>query len=184
MKYLPIYGVLPIFFLLAIPTAQAEKVQYVIDGDTLMLMNNEKVRLIGIDAPEIENTKYQREGEYYGEEAKRYLSDLVLGKDVRLDPPGEHYDKYGRRLAYVYLEDLLVNAELIRLGYADVYRKFPFEKNVEFIRLEEEARKRQRGLWNPRGKEEWESGRKFNVLGPILIIGTLGGLAILFLRKV
>ena len=183
MKHILIYSFLLYFLLLGASVAQAEKVQYVIDGDTLMLMNNEKVRLIGIDAPEIENTKYEREGEYYGQDAKRYLNGLVLGKDVRLEPPGEHYDKYGRRLAYVYLDKLLVNAELVKLGYADVYRKFPFEKMGEFEKLEEKARKRQRGLWNPRGREEWEVNRKFNVLGPILVIGTLAGLSALFLYK-
>lgn len=130
------------------PTAaSAERVRHVIDGDTLVLDSGDKVRLIGIDAPEIENRKYGRRGEYFGEEARIYLRDLVEGRDVRLEAGQEPRDRYGRRLAFLYLDDLLVNREMVRLGFADVFRKFPFKGKEEFLRLESEAREAGRGLW-------------------------------------
>lgn len=130
-----------------IPASYAEKVRYAIDGDTIVLENNQRVRLIGIDAPEIENRKYGREGEYYGEEAKQFLKQLIEGKDVRLEDGYEPFDKYGRGLAYVYLGDLFVNAELVRLGYAEVFRIFDFEYKDQFLELERQARSQGLGIW-------------------------------------
>lgn len=130
-----------------VSAAYAEKVRYVTDGDTVVLENNQRVRLIGIDTPEIENKKYGREGEYYGEEAKQFLKQLIEGKDVRLEDGYEPFDKYGRGLAYVYLGNLFVNAELVRLGYAEVFRIFDFEYKNQFLELERQARSQGLGIW-------------------------------------
>ncbi len=75
---------------------------------------------------------------------------MVQGKRVRLDYDWERRDKYGRTLAYVYLEDgTFLNAEIIRQGYGFAYTRFPFKHLEEFRKLEREARETRRGL---RGK--------------------------------
>src|SRR3972149_6443777 len=60
-----------------------------------------------------------------------------------------HKDRYGRTLGYVYLQDgMMLNAELVRRGFAHAYTRFPFRSLVEFRRLEQEARGRGVGLWS------------------------------------
>ena len=66
------------------------------------------------------------------------------------DPAGDTRDRYGRLLRYLYLYGNNFNARLIHEGYAHAYRRFPFSKHREFIRLEEQARKRGKGLWSRR----------------------------------
>lgn len=72
------------------------------------------------------------------------------GKSVRLEYDWQRVDKYGRTLAYVYREEdgLLVNAEIIRLGYGFAYLYFPFKRSDEFRKLGEEARASGNGLWH------------------------------------
>jgi len=88
----------------------------VIDGDTFKIKAGETVRLIGIDAPD--------SGSCYAEEAKNFLVDLVLYKQVRLEKDISNKDQYGRLLRYVILpshtedDDVLVNQVLVRQGYA------------------------------------------------------------------
>ena len=60
-------------------------------------------------------------------------------------------DRYGRLLRYVYLDGDNFNARLIREGYAHAYRRFPFSKRQEFIQLEDQAKRREIGLWNGNG---------------------------------
>ena len=88
-------------------------------------------------------------GEVRGGEAADLLQAL---KTVRLqkDRTGDTVDRYGRWLRYVLLDGDNFNARLIRDGYAHAYRRFPFSKRTEFIRLEEQARRRGIGLWNRR----------------------------------
>ncbi|MCW8309794.1 thermonuclease family protein [Sphingobacterium sp. InxBP1] len=127
------------------------KVKRVIDGDTFVIENGyrkgEKVRLIGIDAPETRRTTRKEIG-YYGEEAKEYLRSMLAGKTVRLVFDVGKRDRYGRLLAYVYLGDKFVNADLVKEGYAVTYTLTP---NVQyaglFAKLERQARQAKRGLW-------------------------------------
>ncbi len=107
-----------------LPTTESEqtkfhgpyKVKQVIDGDTIYLDHNgtDKIRLIGINTPEREKPYYQ--------EATDYTASLVKDKKVYLVYDKERYDKYGRTLAYVYLEDktTMVNYEIINAGWAKV----------------------------------------------------------------
>lgn len=77
---------------------------------------------------------------------------MVEGKRVRLEYDWERRDKYGRTLAYVYLEDgTFLNAEIIRQGYGFAYTRFPFKYLEEFRNLETEAREAGRGLWGTAG---------------------------------
>ena len=86
-------------------TAFAERV---IDGDTIDI-GNESVRLLGINTPE--------RGEQGYEEAKEFLGQLVLGKNVTLEFVGERQDKYGRILAYVFLNNTNINVKMIENGF-------------------------------------------------------------------
>lgn len=139
------------------------RITYVIDGDTILLNNKEKVRLIGIDAPEIQHNDIP--SQRFGEEAKEFLKHLAEGKEGTLEyEPNDIRDKYGRLLAYVFLKDKLLNAEMIRQGYARVFMKFPFSKKNEFIRLENEARKKGIGIWSGQLSVENEKAK-----APVLI---------------
>jgi micrococcal nuclease len=126
-------------------------VVHVIDGDTVRLDGGETVRLIGVDAPETaQSPRAQRLGQDdpYAHEATQSLRHLIHGQQVRLVHDGRLHDRYGRTLAYVYLEDgTLVNAELIREGYACAYRNLSYDFRDKFLRLEAEARLDGRGLW-------------------------------------
>lgn len=135
-------------------------VQRVVDGDTLKLENGERVRLIGIDTPELhESDKLQRDSQRSGQEEKiikamgkqayEFTKNLVEGKRVRLEFDLERADRYGRLLAYVYLQDgTFVNAEIIKQGYASLMTFAPNVKYVDLFRkLYAQARENQRGLW-------------------------------------
>jgi len=96
-------------------------VSNVIDGDTFELANGDKVRLICVDAPEL--------GKAGANDSKTFLEILILNKDVRLEKDLEDKDSYGRLLRYVYVNDsfnegneIFVNKELVREGYASVFR--------------------------------------------------------------
>jgi micrococcal nuclease len=124
-----------------------------VDGDTFWVGDRERVRLIGVDTPETNHPS--RAVECFGEEASRFLGDLLpLGTDVRLVYDVEPEDRFGRTLAYVYrVEDgLFVNAELVRAGYAQVYTVPPYVAHVdELVALQREAREAGRGLWSACG---------------------------------
>ena len=129
------------------------RVERVIDGDTIRVRHQGKsytVRLIGVDTPE---TKHPTKAvQYFGREASAFTKAALEGKTVLLqkDRTGDTVDRYGRWLRYVLLDGDNFNARLIRDGYAHAYRRFPFSKRTEFIRLEEQARERGIGLWNRR----------------------------------
>ena len=128
-------------------------VERVIDGDTIQVVvdgTRRIVRLIGVDTPE---TKHPTKPvQYFGQEASAYTKAALEGKTVMLqkDRTGDTIDRYGRWLRYVLLDGDNFNARLIRDGYAHAYRRFPFSKRTEFIRLEEKARQRGIGLWDRR----------------------------------
>ena len=135
-------------------------VQRAVDGDTLKLASGERVRLIGVDTPEVhESVKLYRDArrsnqdikaiQALGRKASDFTKKLVEGKPVRLEFDVEKKDRYGRLLAYVYLQDgTFVNAEIIRQGYANVMTIPPNVKYQDmFLKLYREAREAKRGLW-------------------------------------
>jgi len=133
-------------------TEQTENKSYylctrVIDGDTIVIGETEKVRLIGIDTPEAVHPN--KPVEYFGKEASAFTRKMVEGKQVRLEYDWQRKDKYGRTLAYVYLEDgTFLNLEIIKQGYGFAYTKYPFKFLEEFRQAEKEARQNKIGLWN------------------------------------
>ncbi len=147
--FLPLYT--PSVYPLGERQPQFRTVRRVVDGDTLVLKNKERVRLIGVDTPE---TKHPRKPvEYYGREASAFTRRMVQGKRVRLEFDQAnahigHKDKYRRTLSYVYLEDgTFLNAEINKQGYGFAYTRFPFKYMDEFRWLERDARTQNRGLW-------------------------------------
>jgi micrococcal nuclease len=121
----------------------------VLDGDTIHVEVNgrtEKVRYIGVNTPE---TNHPVRGEEPGgREATEANRQLVAGKQVRLELDVQERDRYGRVLAYVYVGDQMVNAELVRRGYAQVMTIPPNVRHQElFVKLQREAREQKRGLW-------------------------------------
>lgn len=118
----------------------------VVDGDTIVCdVDGEeiKVRLIGIDTPETVHP--EKDVEYFGEEASAYTTEKLDGQDVLLEYDVEPTDRYGRDLAYVWLEDgTLFNDQLVLEGYATVAT---FPPNVKYVdRFTESARlARERG---------------------------------------
>jgi micrococcal nuclease len=129
------------------------KVKRVIDGDTFELTNGDKVRLIGIDTPETVHP--QKPVQYFGKEASAFTKKQIEGKKVRLEYDVQKSDKYGRLLAYVYLENgTFLNAELVKQGYANVSTYPPNVKFAEhFTNLQKEARENNRGLWGETSSE-------------------------------
>lgn len=118
----------------------AALVTRIIDGDTVEIEGSIRVRYIGIDTPEI--------GEPYYLEAKKANLNLVGGKRIQLEKDVEDKDEYGRLLRYVWVDGIMVNAELVRLGYAYSYSYPPNLKyQAHLLQLEREAREQKRGLW-------------------------------------
>ncbi|HDM37526.1 MAG TPA: hypothetical protein ENG55_00525 [Candidatus Omnitrophica bacterium] len=123
------------------------KVEKVIDGDTIRLDNGDIIRLIGIDTPELHH--HEIPVQVFAKEASQFTKGLCEGFNVYLEYDKERQGKYGRTLAYVYLEDgRMVNEELLKRGYAYVLRRFPFSKKKEFLELQRRARLENRGLWS------------------------------------
>ena len=92
--------------------AQWHYVSWVTDGDSIVLENGQRVRYLGINAPEIAHD--QRPGEPFGEEALHYNIYLVKHKQVRIETDIEPYDRYGRLLGYVFLKDgTFVNLKMV-----------------------------------------------------------------------
>lgn len=131
-----------------------------VDGDTLVLETGERVRLIGIDTPEMhESDKLYRDSDSsqqdieiikaMGRQSYEFTKRLVEGKRVSLEFDVEKQDRYKRMLAYVYLKDgTFVNAEIVKQGYASLMTYPPNVKYVDlFTRLYKEARENNRGLW-------------------------------------
>jgi micrococcal nuclease len=145
---------LPLVFIpliLASASAQTDDcaVLQVVDGDTIHVrcgVRVEKVRYIGIDAPEIHHPIWGAEPG--GREAAALNRRLVGGRHVRLELDVRARDQYGRLLAYVWAADMMVNAELVRLGYAQVMTIPPNVRyQALFLKLQREARAAGRGLW-------------------------------------
>lgn len=132
----------------------------VIDGDTMVLSDGRRVRLIGVDTPEVyysekllkdskKTGKDVKTIQAMGRQASAFTKDLCRGKKVRLEYDVDLKDRYNRTLAYVYLEDgTFVNARIIQEGFAQVMTVVPNVKYAElFLKLQKEAREAGRGLW-------------------------------------
>jgi micrococcal nuclease len=128
--------------------AERATVQRVVDGDTLLLPDHTRVRLIGVNAPE--SVKPDSPVEPFGPEASDFTKHFIAEGDVRLEFDKERLDQYGRTLAYVWVGDQLLNEELLRAGLARWEKQYHYsdQKKARFRRAEQEARNAKRGIWS------------------------------------
>ena len=130
--------------------ASTARVERVVDGDTIVVRidgRSERVRYIGVDTPE--SVKPGVRVQCFAKAAAAENRRLVLGRSVRLEYDAEARDRYGRLLAYVWRDDVLVNAELVRLGYGKPLEIAPnLAHAAELRRLAADARRAHRGLWS------------------------------------
>jgi micrococcal nuclease len=121
----------------------------VVDGDTIHVRIGarvEKVRYIGVNTPELHHpTRGEEPG---GREALELNRQLTAGKRARLEQDVQQRDRYGRLLAYVWVGDVMVNAELVRRGCAQVMTVPPNVRYQDlFLKLQRDARQAGHGLW-------------------------------------
>jgi micrococcal nuclease len=137
----------------ALPTGLDTTITRVVDGDTVVVAGNHRVRLIGVDTPETKDPR--RPVQCFGRQASDFLATILpRGAGVRLVGDVEDTDVYDRTLAYVYRlpDGLFVNAELVRQGYARVLTIPPNVAHTdELVALAGEARDAGRGLWTACG---------------------------------
>ncbi len=142
-----------LFALISVPGSFKAKVIGVNSGDSIVVLLDDntqlRVRLEGIDCPELQQE--------YGDSAKQATVAFCFKKQVRIEKVGE--DMYGRTLAFVYVDDLCLNKELIRLGLAWHYAAF--NADTALAQLELEARKNKVGLWKQsKPMAPWDFRRK------------------------
>ena len=156
MKILFLFTLLFVFPLYELPVQSQNEwveVSKFVDGDTFWITNTkeqqEKIRLIGVDAPESRRSGRKEIG-FYGREASAYVERILNGQKIRLEYDVGRYDRYKRTLAYVYLQDgTFLNAHLVENGYAMVMTVPPNVKYADlFVKLQKEARKKKKGLWS------------------------------------
>lgn len=135
------------------PTAESlaegiYQVERVVDGDTLLLSNGCRVRLIGADTPE--TVKPEHPVEPWGPEATQFTREFVDRGEVRLQLDRQRTDKYDRVLAYVWVGKRMLNEELIRAGLARAEAQYHYSAAMKdrFLAAEMEARAARRGIWS------------------------------------
>jgi len=127
------------------------------DGDSITAETKEgtklKIRLYGIDAPEIEirnkvNGEIVKHGQPFGRESRKHLASQVLNKNVRLEILA--IDRYRREVAIVWLGDLNVNLEMIKVGMAEAYTEYLKDEpyRTQFLQAEKQAKNSKIGIWS------------------------------------
>lgn len=124
---------------------------YVLDGDTIDVSQYGKsyiIRYIGIDTPEIDHLPKVRQ--CYGYEAKKYNEELLKNsKKLKLVADKKDKDIYGRLLRYVYVDNVFINEEIIKNGYAYILDIPPNSKFKDtFIKDKVSAKENNLGVWN------------------------------------
>jgi len=122
-------------------------VEYVYDGDTILLDDGKKIRLLGINTPEVESSR--KDGEPGGLEAKRWLTQKIQGRKVRLGLDAERKDRYHRHLAHLFTpEGLHLNLEMVSRGLATVNIHPPNLKYVDpLLKAQKSAEGERLGIW-------------------------------------
>lgn len=129
------------------PQGLEVKVTGVVSGQTLEVTSSERslsrVRLIGIDAPDLQQQPW-------GQAAKERLEAIALNQFVLLEFDVQDQDTFGRRIAYVWQDEVLVNEKLVAEGYVLILPRSPNNKYDQRLeRAQEWARLMGRGIWNP-----------------------------------
>jgi micrococcal nuclease len=142
-------------------------VQRVVDGDTLLLADQTRIRLLGVDTPETKRPDAPIEP--FGPEASEFTRAHVEGRFVRLEFDKERHDKYGRVLAYVYLDDWFLNEALIRAGLGRAITNHPYSESMKrrLRAAEDEAYRAHRGIWSlENGEHRYNHGNRHGSHGP------------------
>ncbi|HIM69975.1 MAG TPA: thermonuclease family protein [Gammaproteobacteria bacterium] len=123
----------------------------VVDGDTIHI-GKTKIRLHGIDAPEMKQTCRTSKGkeQMCGQLAKQALERLVKGQEVTCE--GDKRDRYKRLIAVCYVGPLNINKQMVVDGWAMAYRKY----SMDYVRAETFAKSRREGLWRGEFVPPWE----------------------------
>lgn len=150
MKRYIILIIICLLFILSPQTGLAaswNQVKWVVDGDTVVLVGGQKVRYIGINAPELAHDDHGAEP--YGEASKKFNALLVARKKVRLEFDKERFDRYQRLLAYIFLKNAtFVNAEILSNGYAYLLKHRPNLKYDEILlQAQRSAMSAKKGIW-------------------------------------
>lgn len=154
-----LYSFLLLFIILAVysvtdwvsaPEAKTYEVSRVVDGDTIIVVfegKEERLRLIGLDAPESVHSDPERNVPY-GSISAEFTREQLEGQEVTLEFDVQERDQFGRLLAYVYLDGELFNELLIREGHAKAGTYPPNVKYNEILHeAEEQARDDSLGIW-------------------------------------
>jgi micrococcal nuclease len=116
----------------------------VLDGDTIVMKDNNYIRMVGIDAPERGQCGYDR--------ATDFLNGLLEGRvGLERDRRGADRDRYGRALRYVTANGLDVNYEMVRSGMAEAYTTLDFSRRGKYVAGEASAKLNNLGLWSACG---------------------------------
>jgi len=154
------------------------KVRKVYDGDTVQLTDGRKIRLLGINTPEIEHAN--QAAQVGGDVARKWLTQQLLGTEIRLEFDQEKRDKYKRYLAHIFTQQgVHINRELVRLGFASINIFPPNLKYIsELVAAEKIAEAKQLGIW---GYPDYQTKltselNKYNKQGWQRIIGKVTGI--------
>ena len=157
-SYLVIVKLIGVFIMLLVSTSANADITgkaRVVDGDTIWI-DRAKLRLHGIDAPEIKQTCRTKKGKEQkcGILAKQALEQLVKRHGVICK--GKKTDRYKRLIAVCYVKSLNINEQMVADGWALAYRKY----SKDYVRAEAYAKSRRKGMWNSNFKKPWEWRRK------------------------
>ena len=202
-KYMIIFSLLFVINIDIVFANETVKYAGCVDGDTIKVMIKDKkvtVRLLAVDTPEVE--KEDKAGEYYGKEASEYTCKRIKkAKKITLeyDDNSDKYDKYDRLLAWVFLDDNLLQTDLVRLGYARVAYLYDDYKYADILKDKQElASAKGIGIWNAEAKNNYEKtgessdntvvedeieNKEVIILAVVFLLITLLGDRILKLRK-
>jgi micrococcal nuclease len=143
------YGVVDVIRPGTVSEASGQRlVVRVVDGDTLVLDDDERIRLIGVDTPE---TKHPAKPvEPLGPEASAFTRRVAEGKLVTLRFDRDKRDRYQRLLAFVFIGERCLNEDLILAGFSRCITRYPFDAAMQrrFQAAEAKARAAQRGIWH------------------------------------
>lgn len=150
---LAVYGYFTFFPKTKLPeNLERDKIVKIVDGDTVYANSAGKIRIIGINAPEISSK------ERYGLEATEFAKNKLLNKEVYLEKDIQEKDQYGRKLRYIWLEiPSKINEETINYNYSalavgsGVCRTYTFKPNVKYEKylkkIQDNSRKNNLGMW-------------------------------------